>query len=83
MCLLDVNVHVNYYFTTHKEIKKNIFIKKNVSFWTQRDCERETATAKSSSHRTWTLWSATCVTLVTKVKLNTSDGELAVVTSRQ
>lgn len=37
MCLLDVNVHVNYYFTTHKEIKKNIFIKKNVSFWTQRD----------------------------------------------
>lgn len=71
MCLLDVNVHVNYYFTTHEEIKKNIFIKKNVSFWTQRDCERETATAKSSSHRTATLWSATCVALVTKVKLNT------------
>lgn len=32
MCLLDVNVHVNYYFTTHKEIKKNIFIKKMFHF---------------------------------------------------
>lgn len=71
MCLLDVNVHVNYYFTTHKEIKENIFITKKMFHFGHKETVRERATAKSSSHWTGTLWSATCVTVLTKVKLNT------------